>query len=266
MVTQPDRRRGRGGATSPTPVAREAEALGLPVSHTTADAAAAGAELGIVVAYGRIVRPEVLALLPMVNVHFSLLPRWRGAAPVERAVLAGDATTGVCLMEVEEGLDTGGVYRRMETPIGASETARELTDRLAALGAEMLVAALDEGLGEPVAQAGEVTYAHKIDPAELEIDWSAGQNGVQRLVRIGRAWTTWRGTRLLVQSVSATDGPGQGSSPAASPGALEGPMVWAGDGWLELVRVQPEGRRPQGGGEWARGARPVQGERLGAKP
>ena len=111
VITRADRRRGRGGATSPSPVKAAAVELGVPVSHDVDDVLTAGAELGVVVAFGRIIKPHVLAALPMVNVHFSLLPRWRGAAPVERALLAGDTETGVCIMDVEEGLDTGGVLR-----------------------------------------------------------------------------------------------------------------------------------------------------------
>ena len=134
VVTGADKRRGRNQAPTASPVKVAARSLGLPVTHHVADAVEVGADLGVVVAFGRIIKPEVLARLAMVNVHFSLLPRWRGAAPVERAILAGDPVTGVCLMEVEEGLDTGGVYRRLEVAIGPHETAAELTSRLARLG------------------------------------------------------------------------------------------------------------------------------------
>ena len=115
VVTRADKRRGRGGATTPSPVKAAALELGLTVTHQVDDvlgAAEQGAELGVVVAFGQIIKPHVLAALPMINLHFSLLPRWRGAAPVERAMLAGDDLTGVCVMRVEEGLDTGGVYAR----------------------------------------------------------------------------------------------------------------------------------------------------------
>jgi methionyl-tRNA formyltransferase len=110
VVSQPDKRRGRGGELAPSPVKAAAVALGLAVTERVDDVITAGAELGVVVAYGRLIRPHVLAVLPMINVHFSLLPRWRGAAPVERAILAGDERTGVCVMQLEEGLDTGPVY------------------------------------------------------------------------------------------------------------------------------------------------------------
>ncbi len=121
-VTRPDRRRGRGGITTPSPVKAAALDLDVPVSHELLDVATAEVELAVVVAYGRIIPSALLAQVPMLNVHFSLLPRWRGAAPVERAILAGDAGTGVCLMKIEEGLDTGPVYARRAVPIREDET------------------------------------------------------------------------------------------------------------------------------------------------
>nr|MCU0261798.1 methionyl-tRNA formyltransferase [Ilumatobacteraceae bacterium] len=155
VVTRVDTRRGRGSGVSPSPVKATALELGLPVSHEVDDVLRTGAELGVVVAFGRIIKPHVLAGVPMVNLHFSLLPRWRGAAPVERAILAGDAETGVCLMDVEEGLDTGGVHACVATPIGDDETASELRARLVALGSELLVDRLAAGLGVASPQEGE---------------------------------------------------------------------------------------------------------------
>jgi methionyl-tRNA formyltransferase len=239
VVTRPPKRRGRGAVSSPTAVEEVAVDAGLPVSYESADVKGQGAELGVVVAYGRIIKPDVLAALPMVNVHFSLLPRWRGAAPVERAILAGDPVTGVCLMDVEEGLDTGAVYKRAEVPIGPEETAAELTQRLAALGAELLVSSLREGLGTPVPQEGEATYAAKIEPADLHLDWTRPASELQRVVRLGRAWTTHRGKRLLIlDAVAAGTG---------------GVVVPTGDGGLLLRRVQPEGKKPMPAADWARG-------------
>ena len=154
VVTGVDKRRGRGAELSPTPVKVCAERLGIPVSHIVDDVLTTDAELGVVVAFGRLIKPHVLVGLPMVNLHFSLLPRWRGAAPVERALLAGDDMTGVCVMAVEEGLDTGGVYATAEVPIGPTTTADELRRELVAVGTELLVDTLATGLGQPVAQAG----------------------------------------------------------------------------------------------------------------
>jgi methionyl-tRNA formyltransferase len=249
VVSQPDRRRGRGGRTSPSPVKQAALDLGLPVSDAVDDALGVGADLGVVVAYGRLIRPHVLAALPMVNLHFSLLPRWRGAAPVERAILAGDERTGVDLMVVEEGLDTGGVYDRAEIAIGPDDTADDLRTRLAALGATMLVDNLAKGLGTPVPQRGEATYAHKIGPDELRIDWTGPAVAVHRAVRVGGAWTTHDGARLKVWRTAllpdravATDGE-----------VPEGVDVPVGDGEIRLVEVQPEGRRRMAATAWANG-------------
>ena len=215
-------------------------------------------ELGVVVAYGRIIKPEVLAEVPMVNLHFSLLPRWRGAAPVERAILAGDARTGVCLMELEEGLDTGPVYARAETPIGPEETADELRQRLGNIGNELLLRSLSDGLGAPAPQVGEPTYAAKVDPAELHLDFSLPAEVVNRAVRIGRAWTTFRGNRLLVRRANVLP-----DERALSQGQIQGNKVGTGQGALELLVVQPEGKPAMSAQDWARGARPRSNERLG---
>ena len=226
---------------------------GIPVVHSPAACLDYGAELGIVVAFGRIISADVLAKLEMVNVHFSLLPRWRGAAPVERAILAGDPTTGVCLMRVEEGLDTGGVYRSAETPIGAAETSQQLTQRLATLGAALLVEALDTGLGDPRPQEGEATYAAKIAPDDLRLDWNRPTSELSRVVRLGRAWTVWRGQRLLVHATEAASGQGE-------PGTVSGDKVYTGDGAIRLVEVQPQGKHVMDGAAWLRGVRPAAGD------
>src|SRR3984957_9534284 len=145
VVSRRDSRRSRRGDPEPSPVKLAASELGLQVTDDLDEVTGAGAELGVVVAYGRIIPERILDQLPMVNVHFSLLPRWRGAAPVERAILAGDSDTGVCLMQVEEGLDTGAVSRRHSVVIGPDETADDLRARLAGVGASLLVEALAEG-------------------------------------------------------------------------------------------------------------------------
>ncbi len=183
VVSRADRRRGRGAAVSPSPVKAAATELGIPATDDIDDLLAIDAELGVVVAYGRLIKPPILDHLPMVNVHFSLLPRWRGAAPVERALLAGDAVTGVCIMDVEEGLDTGGVYARRELPIGPRTTADELRSELVEAGTELLVDVLSRPLGTPEPQDGEVTYAAKIESFELEIDWTSPAVAIDRWVR-----------------------------------------------------------------------------------
>jgi methionyl-tRNA formyltransferase len=236
VVTRADKRRGRGGGTSPSPVKAAAERLGLAVSHDVDDVLASGAELGVVVAYGRIIKPHVLDAIPMVNLHFSLLPRWRGAAPVERALLAGDDVTGVCVMAVEEGLDTGGVFARVEVPIGATTTADELRATLVRRGTELLVDTLEVGLGSPVEQVGTPTYAAKIDAADLHIDWSRPAVEIDRVIRLGGAWTTFRGARLKIHAADLVDG--------------------------EIIPtvVQPEGRSRMDAAAWRNGARPAPGE------
>ena len=261
VVTRPDRRRGRGPATSPSPVKAAAVELGLPVTDSLGDLAGSGADLGVVVAYGRIIPADVLAALPMVNLHFSLLPRWRGAAPVERAILAGDPVTGVCVMAVDEGLDTGAVYARREVPVG-DESLAELRGRLVAVGTAMLVELLAGGvdaLPVPVPQSGQPTYAEKLGPAELELDWGRPAVELARVVRLGRAHTVFRGRRLGVLGARVLDGVSSGSAP----GTLADGWVSTGGGRLELVRVQPEGGRPMAAADWWRGARPGPGERLG---
>ena len=241
VVSQPDKRRGRGGAILPSPVKQAAQELGLATGDRVDDVLGAGADLGVVVAFGRLIRPHVLAELPMVNVHFSLLPRWRGAAPVERAILAGDERTGVDLMVVEEGLDTGGIYDRAEVAIGPDETADELRSRLAVLGRDLVLDNLARGLGEPRPQEGEPTYAHKIDPAELAVDWSAPAEAIHRLVRVGGAWTTHAGHRLKLWRS------------ALAPTGRHDVEVATGDGPIWLVEVQPEGKRRMAAGDWANG-------------
>jgi len=258
VVTRPDARRGRGPELSPSPVKTAAIELGLPVSHRPVDLIGTGAELGVVVAYGRLVKPDVLAVLPMVNVHFSLLPRWRGAAPVERALLAGDAETGVCLMALEEGLDTGPVYACSVTPIGPEETAQELRQRLGQMGNALLLGTLRHGLPQPVPQSGEPVYAAKVEPEELRLDFSQPAAQLQRVVRLGRAWTTLRGRRLLVHEARAID-----EDMGLAPGQSQGDKVGTGHGALQLARVQPEGKPVMDAVAWARGARVADGERLG---
>ncbi|MBA2496063.1 MAG: methionyl-tRNA formyltransferase [Acidimicrobiia bacterium] len=253
VVSRADARRGRGSVTSPSPVKAAAQALGLPVTERVADLVELDPvpELGVVVAFGRLIRPPVLAVVPMVNLHFSLLPRWRGAAPVERAILAGDEVTGVCVMAVEEGLDTGGVHRRIEVVIGPDETAEELRGRLVEAGTAALVDALGGGLGPAVRQEGEPTYAAKLTPDELRLDWDGSVVAVHRAVRVGGAWTTVGGRRLKVHRTAVPP-----------TGAVDGVVVPAGDGSVELLEVQPEGRGRMTAGAWARGAHVAPGTRL----
>jgi methionyl-tRNA formyltransferase len=263
-VTRPDRRRGRGATKTPSPVKEAALELGIPVSQDMNDLVGIDAELAVVVAFGRIIPASVLNQLPMVNVHFSLLPRWRGAAPVERAILAGDSETGVCLMKVAEGLDTGDVYAVRSVPMDDEITLSELRTRLVDTACDLLVDTVKnglKGLPEAVPQDGEVTVAEKITKQDLHLDWTQAAEQLHRVVRLEHAWTTFRGKRLGVPE--AQIGPTQTDHSDAPPGTLVGSTVVTGAGILELRRVQPESRSPMSADEWLRGVRPAENERLG---
>jgi len=235
VVTAPDRRRGRGGATSPTAVGEVAMRHGLVITHEVGDVMTCDADLGVVVAFGQIIPARVLDAVPMVNIHYSLLPRWRGAAPVERAILAGDDVTGVCVMEVVPELDAGAVYAHAEVPIG-SKSASALMAELTDVGVNLLVEGLAAGWGVPEPQVGEVTYAHKITPDDRHIDWSTSAEMIDRVVRIGSAWTTWRGERVVI---------------------VGGDVTWTG--FVPTI-VRPAGRGDMAADDFWRGARPDPGE------
>jgi methionyl-tRNA formyltransferase len=259
VVTRPDKRRGRGSATSPSPVKAAAARLGLAVSHDVQEVAGAGVELAAVVAYGRLIPASVLGAVPMVNLHFSLLPRWRGAAPVERAILTGDAVTGVCAMAIDEGLDTGALYACEEVAIGPDEHLSALQGRLVEIGSALLVKTVSggaAGLPAPTPQTGDATYAEKIRPEELELHWDRSADELSRVVRLDRAWTTFRGQRLRVLDAAPSD-------KQVGPGHLRGSHVGTGHGSLELRTVQPDGRAPMAAADWLRGARVAPEERLG---
>ena len=243
VVSRPDARRGRGKSLMPSAVKAAAIELGLAVTDRLEDVGAVDADLAVVVAYGRIIPAALLNQLSFVNLHFSLLPRWRGAAPVERAILAGDEVTGVCLMDLAEELDTGAIYRRVETPIGPDETLDELRGRLVEIGVAQLVAALREGLGQPTPQIGDPVYAAKIDAAERKIDWSQSAVAIHGRVRVGGAFTSWNGKRLKVHRTRLA---ALGDS---------GVVVATGDGHLELLEVQAEGKPRMDAASWANGAR-----------
>ena len=257
VYTQPPRPAGRGQRLRPSPVQAEAEALGLPVRcpptlrapETHDGFVALALDAAVVVAYGLILPRAVLDApqLGCINLHASLLPRWRGAAPIQRAIMAGDTETGVCAMLMEPGLDTGPVLLRAVTPIGPHETAGELAGRLAELGAPLIgqaLAGLARGALTPQPQPAEgVTYAHKIDKAEARIDWArpaaALDAHIRGLAPAPGAFTMLGRERLKV--LLATPEPGRGE-----PGTVldEGLLVACGDGALRLERVQREGRGP----------------------
>ena len=256
VVSGADKRRGRGSESSPSPVKAAAIEMGLAVSDQLDDVLNATVDLAVVVAYGRIIPATVLEHVPMINIHFSLLPRWRGAAPVERALLAGDTETGVSLMDIGVELDTGDVYAESRTVIAEHDTLTSLRERLVQMGATLLVDSLKQGLPAPRPQTGDVTYAKKISSEDLHVDWTRAASDVDRLVRLGGAWTTFRGTRLKIHEVSVVSGQG-------IPGSVDGLAVACGEGAVELLVVQPEGKAKQEANSWKNGARVTSTDRLG---
>lgn len=287
VVTNPPRPAGRGSALTPTAVAEAARRLGLPlveaegVRDGPGRAALEAAELGalVVVAYGEILTARVLAIAPLgaLNLHFSLLPRWRGASPVQRALLAGDAVTGVTVMGMDEGLDTGPVLAAVEDPIRDDDDAGALGTRLAELGSALLVrtlADLEAGRVRPEPQDdAHATYAGKLTAADRGIDWREPDVAVLRRIRAlapsPGATTAFRGQPFKVLSARGIDFVPGRSGEERMPGAIAwedgwpGPLVQTSDGTVLLLAVAPAGRRRMPAADWARGARLEHGERLG---
>ena len=280
MLTRPDAPAGRGRKVGRSPVAERADAAGIPVlqpgSPREPEFLAQLADLAVdcapVVAYGALLPRSVLDVPAhgWVNLHFSLLPAWRGAAPVQHAIMAGDEITGASTFRIEAGLDTGPVFGTVTEPIGPADTAGDLLARLAVSGAGLLVATLDgiaDGslVAEPQPAEG-ISLAPRIETADARIDWELPAHVVDRRIRgvtpTPGAWTTWRGDRLRVgpvEPLSDVDLPvGEVS---AGP---DGIVVGTGRGAVRLGDVQPAGKRMIPAADWARGARPVPGERVGA--
>jgi methionyl-tRNA formyltransferase len=253
VITRPDRRRGRGSGLIASPVKVAAEELGLRVAHRVADLDGIDVERGVVVAYGAMIPAAVLERIPMLNVHFSLLPRWRGAAPVERAILAGDEQTGICVMSLEAGLDTGPVYLERRVDVD-EKTAAQLTDELADLGARALVEVLASPalIEHPRPQVGEATYAAKLTTETFHLDPSMARSLALRTIRLGRAFTLVERKRVRIDGARASDV----QVPPGSISLVEGDVVLgAADGAIVLLRVQPEGSRPMAATAWWAGAR-----------
>lgn len=267
VVTGPDRRRGRGSATSATPVKACATELGIDVHHDLDVLDRLDVDLAVVVAFGTIIPTRQLARIPMVNLHFSLLPQWRGAAPVERSILAGDDRTGVCVMQVAAGLDTGDVLSCVELPLDDTIRASDLSHQLSDVGATLLVETLSGHLPTPQPQTGEASYAHKLTPADVELRWDLPAADLARRVRVGGAWTTFRGRRLGVVDAVARPSTHLDTrlNTRLEPGEMSGVMVGTGSGLLELITVVPEGRARTDAVSWRNGARPVADECLGAR-
>jgi methionyl-tRNA formyltransferase len=284
VLTQPDRPKGRGRQLTASPVKQAALAAGLPVEQPETLKTEAGRapllawkpDVMVVVAYGLILPPAALGIprLGCVNIHASLLPRWRGAAPIQRAILAGDEETGVTIMQMDAGLDTGPMLLKRAIPIGPEETGQTLHDRLAEIGANAVLDALDSlasgtARPEPQPEAG-VTYAAKLDKAEARIDWSARAIEIERKVRAFNPWpiaeTLYEGEQLRVLSAKAemADSNRLGGQP---PGTIlsvsdRAVLVQCGMGRLAIAEVQRPGKRPVSALDFANTA-PLVGRRLG---
>lgn len=283
VATLPPRPGRRGGPAQPTPVAEAARALGLDLTESATVVSGSGRraleeaspDVIVVVAFGELLSDEVITLAPLgaLNLHLSLLPEYRGAAPVQRALIEGQARTGVSIMQIDGGLDTGPVFARAAVDIEPDDDAGSLGARLAGVGAELLCDVLDllaEGDADPEEQdSRKATYAAKIGAADRQIDWTLPAMAVVDLVRgcapTPGAVTTRSGAVLKV--LRATAAAANDPRPSAPPGSIldpTAPSVIAGDGVVILEEVSPEGRARMNGGAFARGAGLVPGERLGA--
>ena len=281
VYTQPPRPAGRGKRPRPSPVQARADALGLqvrtPASLRPAEAqaalAASGAEVAVVVAYGLILPQPVLdaPARGCLNIHASLLPRWRGAAPIHRAVMAGDARTGVCIMRMEAGLDTGPVLLREACDIGPTDTTGDLHDRLARMGARLVVDALgrlDALTPEPQPEDG-VTYAHKIDKGEAAVDWTRPAGAVARQINglspfPGAFVLRDEGRLKLLRARAVSGSDAEGPAGTVLPG--DGLRVACGSGAVDLLEVQAAGKGPMPAEDWRRGARVAAGSPLATAP
>lgn len=280
VVTRPDAVAGRGRAVSASPVGRRAAEAGVEILKPDKPSdpefldrmREIAPDCCAVVAYGALLRPAALEIPAhgWINLHFSLLPAWRGAAPVQHAVLAGDDVTGATTFRIVEELDAGPVYGMLTEPVGSADTSGDLLGRLAHSGAELLVRTLDGvETGELHARpqpADGVSYAAKLVPEDAQVDWSAPAMRVDRLVRACTpapgAWTTFRGTRTKLGPVRpAVDA--EGLAPGQVVGDKRRVLVGTGTQPVELGEVQPQGKRRMPAVEWARGIRPESGEKAG---
>ena len=274
VITREDSPQGRRGTITPTPVAARAEELGVPVIRANRlsgdvvdEVIALGVDLGVIVAYGGLVREPLLSTprLGWINLHFSLLPRWRGAAPVQHAIIAGDEVTGATVFQLVPELDAGDILGTMSAPLGKHRTSGSLLEELSGSGAELLVRVVDdlaEGTVRAKEQVGEVTYAPKLSLADGEIDWTRPAQVVHDLIRgltpEPGSFTMVDGARLKVLEAAVAH-----DAPPLPPGEFElrgrAVLVGTGSAPLELLSVHPAGRKAMDAGSWWRG-RPARTE------
>ncbi len=282
VVTNPERPAGRGSKLTPTTVADAARRIGLPLAETETTRGedflerlrAISPDATVVVAYGQLLSPDVLriATLGSLNLHFSLLPRWRGASPVQHAILAGDPFSGVSVMLMDEGLDTGPVLARSDVPIRSDDDSGSLGERLALIGAEIVVEVIHRfAIGKPFDPTPQdesipPTFAPKFGPSDRVVDWSRPADAIIRQIRAFApepgATTTWRGEDFKLLRAE------EAASTTGAPGTIvqadrNGVMVATGTSTVRLLDIAPAGRRRMSGADWARGVRDVVGERLG---
>jgi methionyl-tRNA formyltransferase len=264
VVTGEDKRRGRGSDVSPSPVKAAANELGIPVSHQVSDAIEFAKNqpetLGVVVAFGHIFNNEVLAVLPMINIHYSLLPRWRGAAPVERAILEGDRETGVSIIQVAQQLDAGNIIVQVATDISQTETLAELRSRLEALAEPLLLDVCQNGVSSSRPQEGEPIVAKKISPTDVRLSFFGSAEHACRQIRIGGAFSYIKGKRLKVLTAERVSGMTIGVGEIH---LVNGQVfVGFGEDAIHLQTVQLEGKPSSEASSWFNGARINVGERF----
>jgi methionyl-tRNA formyltransferase len=274
VLTRPDAPLGRKRVLTPSPVARRAAELGIEIIHAakvdadaTARISAAAPDVAAIVAYGGLVPPAALAIPRhgWVNLHFSLLPAWRGAAPVQRAVMAGDDLTGAVTFRLEEGLDTGPVFGTLTEPVGANDTAGDLLERLSHSGAVLLaqtLSAIEAGKASPQPQAGDVTLAPKLTLEDGRLNWAHPALAISRQARgvtpEPGAWTMLEGQRIKLEPVRLRP-----DIPGLAPGSVsvqeKSVLVGTGSHAVELTRIQPAGKKMMAAADWARGMASLEG-------
>lgn len=272
VLTRRDAPLGRKRVMTPSPVARRAEELGLPViksgsydDQTHEAVTSLAPDVAVVVAYGALLPKRALEAIEhgWINLHFSTLPAWRGAAPVQRALMAGERTLGGSIFQIEQGMDTGPVYRGFTEPVGEEDTAGSMLHTMAVTGGALIAEILPgivDGSITATPQRGEPTYAAKLTLQDGRIDWTASADAVEAQVRgitpEPGAWTELNGQRVKMQGLRAVTDSAEGADPVPGTARLDGRTVTVacGSGWVEVERLQPAGKKMMNAADWARGA------------